>query len=55
MNFKNVPKNTWLTPTALQKYGLPGFWKLDRESGVWQDSVMQILDDTGTYKFNFQY
>lgn len=51
---KSVPKNTWLSPTELEKYNLPGFWRLNRSSGVWMDSEMQILDETGTYMFNFQ-
>ena len=51
---KSVPKNIWLSPTELEKYNLPGFWRLDRSSGVWVDSVMQVLDETGTYMFNFQ-
>jgi hypothetical protein len=54
MNFKDVPKNIWLSPKELQKYGLPGFWKLDKNSGTWIDSVVQILDEVGRYKFNFR-
>jgi hypothetical protein len=54
MDFKNVPKNTWLSPKELREYKLPGFWRLDRSSGVWIDSEMQILDEVGTYKFNFR-
>jgi hypothetical protein len=51
---KSVPKNQWLTPNELQQHGLPGFWRLDRSSGIWVESKMQILNETGTYMFNFQ-
>jgi hypothetical protein len=54
MDFEWVPKNTWLKNDELMKYGLPGYWRLDRESGVWKESEMQILDTTGRYRFLFQ-
>lgn len=51
MDMKNVPKNTWLSNSELENYGLPGYWKLNRETGVWIESKMQLLDESGTYKF----
>ncbi len=54
MDLENVPKNTWLDNNALLDYWIPGYWHLNRETGVWTSSVMQILDNNGTYKFNFQ-
>jgi hypothetical protein len=53
MDFEWVPKNTWLKNEELMKYWLPGYWKLNRDSGVWTESEMQILDTTGRYRFLF--
>jgi hypothetical protein len=53
MDFVNVPKNTWLKYDELKKYNLPGYWKLDRNSGVWTESEMQIIDTVGRYRFLF--
>lgn len=53
MDFEGVPKNTWLKFEELMKYGIPGYWRLDRSSGVWTESEMQILDTDGHYHFLF--
>jgi hypothetical protein len=51
MDLVNVPKNTWLPNSELERFGLPGYWALDRKTGVWKESKMQILDTLGGYKF----
>lgn len=54
MDFENVPKNQWLANSELAKYGIAWFWRLDKKSGIWIESQLQILDEEWTYKFNFQ-
>lgn len=52
-DFSKIPKSTWLTTAELENYGLPGFWKLNRMTGVWIESKLQVLDNDGTYRFDF--
>ncbi len=51
MDLKNVPKNVWLTGNELLTHGIPPFWSLNRETGVWTESKMMILDEAGNYRF----
>jgi hypothetical protein len=47
----NVPKNTWLSKSDLDKYNIPPFWNLDQTNWVWKTSSMKILDEKWNYEF----
>jgi hypothetical protein len=51
IDFKNVPKNIWLTKTDLDKYNIPPFWNLDQTNWIWKTSSMKILDEKWNYEF----
>lgn len=48
-----IPKNTDIDVKKATELGLPPFWRLDLDKGVWEGSTFQLLDATGKYSFLF--
>lgn len=53
IDFKNVPKNVYLSGKELRKYNIPPFWNLNFDSWVWYEAKMKILDEEGNYEFQY--
>lgn len=53
IDLQSAPKNMALSLADCEKYGIPPFWTLNEETGVWYSSSLTLLDSQWNYSFSF--
>lgn len=49
--YASIPAGTKITLKKAYELGLPPFWHLDTDKGIWTDSSYTILDQQGNLEF----